>query len=38
MELQQTLKEYVDTTSKAQYNFLYLRIGKQHPFHPVRLS
>ncbi|KAG0129801.1 hypothetical protein HOY82DRAFT_394565 [Tuber indicum] len=25
---QQTLKEYVDTTSKAQYNFLYLRIGK----------
>ncbi|RPB05773.1 hypothetical protein L873DRAFT_539233 [Choiromyces venosus 120613-1] len=24
---QQTLKEYVDTTSKAQYNFLYLRIG-----------
>lgn len=26
--LQQTLKEYIDETSKGLYNFLYLRIGK----------
>lgn len=30
--LQQTLKEYIDETSKGLYNFLYLRIGNNFVF------